>query len=66
MIVILTPRPGRPQPARPAVDGKGQAEIFAQRPALVCRAEQAAPLQFRDHQIDEVVERRSAATAAGC
>ncbi len=33
-----------------------QAEIFAQRLALVFAAEDAAPLQFRHHAIDEVVE----------
>ena len=33
-----------------------QAQILAQRGALVGGAEQAAPLQFRDHHLDEIVE----------
>src|SRR5262249_11845669 len=33
-----------------------QAEILPQRPAFVVAPEQAAPLQFRHHAVDEVVE----------
>src|ERR1700722_4736256 len=40
----------------PAVGRVGQAEIFAQRLAFVIFAEQTAPLQFRDQQIDNVLE----------
>ena len=36
--------------------GRLQAEIFAQRLAFVFGAEQAAPLQFGDHHVDEIVE----------
>ena len=41
---------------REAVGGARQAEILAQRGAFVLRAEQAAALQFRHHQLGEIVE----------
>src|SRR5579864_9498560 len=39
-----------------AVFGARQAEIFAQRPAFVFAAEEAAALQLRDDPVDEIVE----------
>ena len=34
----------------------GQAKVIAQRRARVLPAKQTAPLQYRHHQIDEIVE----------
>src|SRR5436305_14484037 len=39
-----------------AVLGARQAEVFAQRPACVFAAEEAAALQFGDDAVDEIVE----------
>src|ERR1700722_19524430 len=40
----------------PAVGGVGQAEVFAQRLAFVFLAEQTAPLQLGDQQVDDVLK----------
>src|SRR5258708_14291029 len=39
-----------------AVFRPGQAEIFPQRLALILRAENPAPLHFRHHLVDEVLD----------
>src|SRR6202034_208429 len=55
----------------PAVGGVGQAEVFAERLAFVFLAEQPAPLQFGDQQVDDVLEparesQRQDIEAVGC
>ena len=61
---------GRTAQRRPEGFGEGQAEVLAQGAALVCGAEQPAPLKLGDHQIDEVSQpgrqpRRQDAEAVG-
>ena len=40
-----------------AVDRLGQAEVFTERHAFILLAEETPVLQFRNHEIDEVLER---------